>query len=93
MSELNGDCSDTQAEIIKSPSECIYSMTKINSTDNLLEFKGNVFNSSFPKGCFIEEMESGANVYWNHHSFGSKNSNARQMCSQDGKNQKLNFVF
>ena len=87
MSDLNGNCSETQSEIIKSPSECIYAMAKISSKDKVLEFKGNVFNSSLPKGCVIEEVESRTNVYWNHHSFGSKNTNARQICTQDGKNQ------
>ena len=87
MSDLNGNCSDSMSETITSPFECIYAMEMLRGKNNYMGFEGVDFNGSFPKGCFFEDFKSILNVYWNHHSFGSKNIGSRQICTQDGKNQ------
>ena len=86
MSELNNNCSDAKAEIVGSPVECMNTAKHFQENEKEIHFGGNVFDKSFPRGCFVEESDSSMEIHWNHHSFGSKNKNSRQICTQDGKN-------
>ena len=87
MSELNSNCSDVNVEMVDSPVECINTLTHFKKNYKDIFFGGYISDNSFPKGCFIEKPESKAKIHWNHHSFGSKNKNARQICTQDGKDE------
>ena len=84
MSDFYGDCSDTNSTMISSPSECKFAMKHIEESYKGLVYGGEVFDSSFPKGCFFKNFESSGKFHWNHHSFGSKNVNSRQICTRDG---------
>ena len=86
MSELNNNCSDAKVEMVGSLVECMNTVTQFQENEKYIHFAGKVFDNSFPRGCFVEESESSMKIQWNQHSFGSKNKNTRQICTQDGKN-------
>ena len=86
MSELNSNCPESNAEMVDSPVECMNTVTHFQENEKEIYFGGTIFDESFPKGCYVEESESSLKIQWNHHSFGSKNQNTRQICTQDGKN-------
>ena len=85
LSEANNNCSDFKADIISSPTECQFAMKHLTEYRNSIIYGGEVFNGAFPKGCFILLIDSQEIAYWNYHSFGSDNINARQLCIQNGK--------
>ena len=84
MSEPNSDCSENNAEALRSPDECHYAMTVLNENNHMIEYKELIRDGSFPKGCIINTVNSSMNAYWNRHSFGSKNPNSRQICTLNG---------
>ena len=85
VTDFNSECNEYGAESISSPAECQYAMAKLNENKELMTYKGEVFNGNLPKGCFSEEISSRRQVLWNHHTFGRKNIDARQLCVQNGK--------
>ena len=73
-------CSDDGYLAVNDIETCKAATLTLNSNSNY-KFENAVNFDNLPKGCYLFQYQT---VYFNHHSTGSKNDRANQICKPGG---------